>query len=252
MIDLKGATILVTRPMPQAMQLCSLIKKHNGEALNFPTLAFEDIDFSHAMEKLSNQDWLIFISPQAVYSFNTAITKKKYVIPPHIKIAAIGKGTADALHQAGYEVAFFPKTNKGSEEFLAHDPFTNPQNLNMAIIRGEGGRELIDAILAERFAKILTVMCYRRMLPDTNSDEIIQLLRKKKIDAIVGTSFEGIKNLKILIGADNWSHLKNVPLCVPSERIKKLAQQQEYATIWVTSEMSDNAILQTLAKQGIE
>lgn len=250
MIDLGGQTILVTRPIPQADELCKLIKASYGKALSFPTLAFLDVSFDQQLPKLGEQDWLLFISPQAVYSSVVAIRRAWPAFPPQVKFAAIGKGTAKALQAAGYNVAFSPQSNKGSEEFLEDIAFKNPNGLKIAVIRGEGGRELIDMTLTERGALVTTVICYQRVLPQSTADNIILYLHQKQIDVIVGTSFEGIKNLKTMIGNENWSHLKNVPLCVPSIRIKKLARKLGYATIWVTSEMSDAAILQTLAKKG--
>lgn len=250
MTDLHNKTILVTRPLPQAEKLCEMIQNSNGKCISFPTLAFEDVPFTDDIPKLGEQDWLVFISPQAVYSSVVAIRKIWPEFPPQVKFAAIGKGTAIALQLAGYNVAFHPQTNKGSEEFLEDVAFKNPRGQKIAVIRGEGGRELVDHELAARGAQVLSVIAYKRILPTVDASDIVTQLQQKKIDAIVGTSFEGIKNLKTLIGSSNWPYLQNVPLCVPGMRIKKLAQQHGYATIWVTSEMSDAAIMQTLAKIG--
>jgi len=249
-VDLKNLNILVTRPAPQANSLCHLIQKHNGHAIHFPTIAFgpppDEPAFQQAIAVLGEQEWLIFNSPQAVFASIVAIRRQWPHFPPEIKFAAVGEGTAKALREAGHEAAF-PRLEWNSEGLLALPAFQFVNGKKIAIIRGAGGREWLDRILIERGAHVLPVIAYERQLPQVEVEQIQALFVQHKIDIIVCASFEAVKNLIIMLG-ESGSLLKNCPLIVVSERIKKLAQDLDFRTIWVARNASDAAILEELIR----
>jgi len=245
---------MVTRPDPQAASLCDLIKKYGGRAVHFPTIAFappQDLNaFQQAIPMLGEQEWLIFNSPRAVYSSVVSIRRAWPQLPQEVKFAAVGGGTAKVLRQAGYEVAVHPTTEWSSEALLALPEFQSIVGKKIAIIRGAGGREWLDKTLVERGAQVLQVIAYERVLPQVMIDDVLQLLKHHKIDIIVCTSFEGVKNLKILLGDTAWPYLKECRLIVVSERIKRLAQDLGFQTIWIARNASDTAILEAIVIPG--
>lgn len=244
--------ILVTRPKPAATELCDLIAQCGGHAIHFPTIAFapapDQPAFIAGIHALANQDWLIFISPQAVYSSINTIKKIWPHFPETIKVAAIGAGTTEALRKAGYTVTAQPVDNANSEGLLALPEFQSVTQQKMAIIRGLGGRELVDAELRARGANVLTLIAYERVLPAINIEPVLTLLEQQAIDVVVCTSYEGVKNLKHLLGENGWPFLKKIPMIVVSERIKFLALDSGFQTIWVARDASQTAILETCEK----
>jgi uroporphyrinogen-III synthase len=258
-IDLHHVYVLVTRPQPQADELCQPIIAHGGQALCFPTIAFAPppclAAFEQALSQLAEQDWLIFISPQAVYSSVVAIRKQWSQLPETVKFAAIGAGTARALREAGYNVNVQPKQSQpmewNSQGLLDLPEFQDIAGKKIAIVRGLGGREILDKILAERGGHILPLLTYQRVLPDLPKADIshcLSLLKQRMINRIVCTSYEGVKNLKLLLGEAAWPYLQGLPLIVVSERIKILAQDLGFQTIWVSHNPSSSAILEVLAQ----
>lgn len=239
--------VLVTRPEPQGTELCLRIEERGGKATNFPTIAFapppDPVAFTQAIQKIGEQEWLIFISPQAVYASVVAIRTAWPELPPQVKFAAVGEGTAKALQHAGYNVDVIPK-DWNTEGLLALPQFQHVQHKKIAVIRGEGGREKIDQVLTARGAELLPIIAYQRVLPVTDTTYCLSLLKKSAIDVIVCTSFEGVRNLKILLGEAGWPYIQNLPIIVMSERIKSLAQGLGFQTIWVTSNASNNAVLE--------
>jgi len=254
MINLHNLHILVTRPQPQGEELCRLIKDHGGQATHFPTIAFApppDIQaFQQALTNLGEQDWLIFISPQAVYATVAYIRQQWPHFPDSVKFAAVGAGTAKALNDAGYNVAIHPETNWCSEGILELPEFRSVSDKKIAIIRGVGGREMLDNCLAERGAQLLSVIAYERILPKIDINPCLALLKQGTIDIIVCTSYEGVKNLKILFGEAGWPYIKDIPVIVMSERIKLLAHDLGFGKIWVTHHASQAAVLEMVAEKG--
>ena len=247
---LSGLTVMVTRPAPAGATLCELIKTAGGDAIYFPTIAFAPADeknFAAAVTKLGEQDWLIFISPQAVYASIPAIRRAWPHLPPQVKLAAVGAGTAQALHEAGYQVSVYPDTEWNSEGLLALPAFQHAAGQKIAIIRGEGGRELIDQQLTERGAQVLHVIAYQRVLPDADVTLILPLLNEHNIDRIICGSYTSVQNLKILLGEPAWPDLRSIPLIVMSARIKMLANNLGFQTIWVAQNAGHAAVIEMLS-----
>jgi uroporphyrinogen-III synthase len=253
MQHLFGLTILVTRPEPQGTELCRLISEQGGHAICFPTIAFAPAPnlhiFQQAVALLGEQDWLIFISPQAVYASVAPIRKVWPEFSGQTQFAAVGAGTAKALHEAGYNVIVKPFSEWSSQGLLDMPEFKAVTGKKIAIVRGVGGRELLDKVLAERGAHILPVIAYARVVPEVDIHPCLNLLEKRIIDILVCTSYEGVQNLKIMLGEAGWPYIKDLPLVVMSERIKMLAHNLGFQTIWVTHNASQTAILEACRKK---
>jgi uroporphyrinogen-III synthase len=248
---LRGLSVLVTRPSPQGEKLCQQIEAQGGRAIHFPTIAFappQDADaYLRAIDQLGEQEWLIFISPQAVQACVPDLRRRWPVLPPMVKFAAVGGGTAAALREAGYLAALLPEQEWNSEGLLALREFQSVAEMKIAIIRGEGGREMIDKKLMERGAKVLPVLVYRRILPDIDVAAFLQRMHEQSLSAIICTSGEAVRNLKILLGEAAWKLISDVDVIVMSDRVKLLAQDLGFQRIWVASKASNDAILDVLA-----
>lgn len=241
---------LVTRPHPHGTRLCELIQNAGGRAYHFPTIAFappknHDL-FIDSVRLLDQQDWLIFISPQAVSASIDEIKRVKPKLPNHVQIAAVGASTAKALQQAGFTVSAVPSHEWNSESLLALPEFKELTGKKIAVVRGEGGRDYLENTLKAKHARVLSVIAYQRILPQQDPSECIRLLQKKAINIIICTSGEGVQNLKQLLGPKTWPLIKDLPLIVVSERIKSLASLLGFQTIWVAKNASDTAILAQL------
>ena len=247
-------SVLITRPDPAGSELCALIEAEGDHAIKFPTIDFaEPADrdaFQHAIAELGKQDWLIFVSPRAVYESVPTIRRQWPLLPETVKFAAVGAGTAKALYEAGYR-AIYPEREWSSEGLLALPEFQSIDNQHIAIVRGEDGREHLANSLIARGAQVMHVIAYQRVLPKADITSVLALVKAHKIDAIVCTSFDGVRNLKTLFAAD-WPLFSAIPLIVVSERIKMLARDLNFQTIWVARNASHAAILELLAQKRNE
>ena len=251
--DLLTIYVLVTRPGVAGRELCDLIAARGGKALHFPVIAFappaDEAAFQQSIQALGEQDWIIFNSPQAVKAAVPAMRATWPNFPEGVKFAAVGAGTAKALNEAGYVGALYPEEEWSSEGLLNLPQFQAIRGKKVAIVRGVGGREFLEKILIERGAEVMSCMAYQRILPTTDASKCLQLIRQKQLQVIVAGSFESVSNLQLLLGGDSWPLLKEIPLIVMSERVKKLAAESGFQTIWVTQTASQNAVMDLISQQ---
>lgn len=244
----KPNLIVVTRPLPAGKELCNEIEREGGETLLFPTIEIKPLPISEEiLKELPNQDWIIFISPQSVYTSQLSI-------PKNIKIAAIGEGTAKALRAANYAVAAKPKEEWNSESLLALPQFKQIENKKITIVKGVGGKEVLTKELQKRGAIVTLANAYERMLPqvDTNilkSNMLKESLEQQSIGIFVCTSKDNLQNLKTLLQSA-WQEVKKIPVIVISDNMYHKAQELGFEKILIAQNASHQAII-TVLKKGL-
>jgi len=247
---LNGARILVTRPANQAGNLSRLIEERGGVAIRFPTMDIVALDDSCAIQStlahLDRYQWVVFVSANAVtmhsyYSDDGKIKKFK-----SMRIAAIGKATAQALAQAGLPVDLVPESGYNSEALLAMPQMQQMQGQGCLIVRGEGGREELATALRSRGAYVEYLDVYKRIIPSIDNSQVSLLLAQDTLDVITVTSGEALQNLLIMLEEKHHQQLFKVPLVVVSNRIRQIAADMGFKRIAVTNSPSDVAILETV------
>lgn len=250
MTELTGARILVTRPIHQTQHLCHLIRQSGGNPIIFPTIAIEEIADKTALtaivQQLDHFDLGIFTSANSV--FKTAILIQQYwpQLPTHLKLAAIGKATAQALAKFNLTMSIYPEKQFNSEELLALPALQNVRNTRIVIFRGQGGREFLAKNLQNRGAKITEAIAYQRVVPVTDSSLLINALHADAIDIIINTSQESLQNLLHLMGAAGYKDLVKIPLLSVSLRVADTARMFGFNQIMIAENASDEALLKAL------
>ncbi len=246
---LKNRWIVITRPKHQAGALAKRLEAQGANIILFPLLEITPptniLLAQQQVQQLDHFDMVIFISPNAVDSALTLINKTQLKA---LKIAAVGKKTASKLQQYGIVVDYFPKQFFNSEALLALKVMQQVKNKQIAIFRGEGGRDLLRNTLQQRGGKVTYINVYARRCPVDDIGLLKQHYLQDKLDIILLTSGESLSHLLRLTTKEQW--FNQVPLLVGSERIKQLFlqyEQQRYTgTIWSSPDPSDESIYQSL------
>jgi uroporphyrinogen-III synthase len=242
---LQGLRVMVTRPQPEGEALCRYINAAGGEAVYFPTIQIESLVVSaQHIAALDEQDWLIFISPQAVYASSAVILSHWPVWPASIAVAAVGAGTAHALQARGLPVTVYPDEQWSSEGLLNLPAFLTPAGKKITLIRGEGGRTQLAETLTHRGALVSHLVVYRRHLPIVTVENVSDLVR---IDVVICTSGEGLSNLKQLL-LPSWEQLQTVPVVVISQRMIELSQALGFQKVYLAKNASHTAIIEMLSQ----
>ncbi|MFA7399216.1 MAG: uroporphyrinogen-III synthase [Sideroxydans sp.] len=243
-LPLAGLNIVVTRPREQALGLTRRITEFGGNAILFPLLeitsAADASELNALKQHLSTYDLLIFISPNAVKYGMNAIG----AVPTTVRVATVGQSSAQALRNLGIAV-IAPTERFDSEALLALPALQNVSGWKVAILRGNGGRELLGDTLKARGALVDYVTCYERSKPELDADSVLEA----SPHAINVTSSEALGNLWQGLTQANQARFASLPLFVPHARIAELAQQQGWKNI-ILAEAGDDGLLTALVAWG--
>jgi uroporphyrinogen-III synthase len=215
---LTDLTVLVTRPAAQCASLCAEIERQGGVALAFPAIEIQPL----AAPVAENFDLVVFVSVNAVEHGARLIMKG-----PTTRIAAIGPATAAALAAAQLPADIVPEARFDSESLLAHPDIANADIARVAIVRGEGGRELLREALGANGAAVETREVYRRVRPVVDAARLAQLesvWATEGVDVVTITSVQTLSNLIDMLSERGRDLLRTTPLLLASRRIMESAR----------------------------
>lgn len=231
---LANLNIAVTRPREQAAGLAARIEALGGTALRFPLLEIGPPPDPSALRDFAQRaaqfQLLIFISPNAVQYGMRALRS----VPHGVRAAAVGQGSARALRALGVASVLAPRERFDSEALLGLPELQQLAGWRIAILRGDGGRELLGDTLRARGAEVEYVTCYRRSRAVLD----VAALQAARPDAITLTSSEALAHLDAALGKAG-STLKQLPLFVPHPRIAKAARAAGWQTVLSTASGDD-------------
>lgn len=232
---LKGMRILNTRPKEQAQVLSKKIKEAGGIPIEFPAIEIlaSDSGWTYSLANLNTINQAIFVSPNAVRYFFNELIKRKIQWPGQIRIIAIGKGTATALRPFNIEAHETPES-PDSEHLLNLRSLQQIKNQSLLLVKGEGGRKVIEEYLVLKGAKIIILQVYKRVAPSVSTEQIQELLQEDKVDIILLTSEQSIYNLFNMFDKDGQAWLQNKPCLVISERLAQSASALGFKKIMIS------------------
>ncbi|MEQ1578954.1 MAG: uroporphyrinogen-III synthase [Steroidobacteraceae bacterium] len=249
---LTGLTVLVTRPADSGASLCRKIASLGGDAIPLPALVIEGLTEPVTVSTDPEPgphpyDVVVFVSPNAVTHGLKAIART-----PDTVIAAIGKSTAAALTAAGAAPAIVPEAGFTSEALLAHPGMQADSLHRVLIVRGGGGREVLEEALVARGIEVDYLEVYRRVpaeLDDTARGKLLQRWRDGGIEVVTATSGEILTNLHRMLGVDGQALLAAATILVVSPRLADAARALGcHGEILVAPAADDDSLAGMLAR----
>jgi uroporphyrinogen-III synthase len=213
---LTDLTVLVTRPAAQCGPLCEEIARQGGSAIGFPAIEIEPLAIATAAAPVEF-DLVVFASVNAVEHGAARVSKGA-----RTRIAAIGRATAAALSAAKLAADIVPDAGFTSEALLAHPDLQLSTGARVLIVRGAGGRELLQETFAAQGMAVEILEVYRRVRPQVDAARIAELEARwsdEGIDVVTVTSIETLENLQAMLTDRGRQLLSNTTLLVPSRRI---------------------------------
>ena len=239
---LAGRAVLVTRPAARAAHLAKLLRDAGAEPVLFPTLEIlsildkNDLHNCLSEKNILKYDIVFFISPTAV---EQALVAPAGGWQPGVKVAAVGRATAEALRRRGFTDVLAPTVGADSESLAVLPELQNIAGKRVLIIRGEGGRGWLADTLRARGAGVEYLECYRRVRPDTDSAPLAARLRAGGVHAVTMTSREALGNLLDMLPVDCRKAVLVLPIFVVHQRLAVHARALGAARIIVTGAGDD-------------
>lgn len=244
---LAGRTVVVTRPQAQADALCEAVEARGGRALRFPVLGIAAAPdpglLAEVTGRLDDFDIAFFVSPNAVeFALRQILAQRAW--PPHLAVATVGGGSERALQRFGFTQVIAPAAGFDTEAVLALPEFSAQavQGRSILVLRGDGGRDLLGEVLRQRGARVEYVTVYRRYCPDTDPSVLLDAARAGRLDAIVLTSSEGVRNLAHMLGAEGLAQLRDVTVFASHPRIAGFALDAGFRCV-IETDAGDAGIL---------
>ncbi len=212
------------------------VVKAQAHKFDFNTII---ITSTYAIDWLSEED--------GVSAFDLSNTKN---------IICVGNSTAEKLKILLDTIKPLPHTINlvvaepaNSEGILASASLQNIKGQSIAIVKGCGGRSLLERELAKRDANITVLDVYQRMVnTQTLKDDRIRIGRT---DCLVATSVEIVEAIfnnydKASLTVAHW--------IVPSARIKQRTESLGGSNVWLSANASANSLVRKaiqLVKTGV-
>jgi len=249
---LQGCRVLVTRPAHQAAGLCRRIEALGGHAIPFPVLEInapnDGRPLDACVKQLDDFDVAIFISANAVERALPVILEQRDW-PVRVRIAVIGRRSAEALETFGLHADLCPSSRFNSEALLELDALQNVSGERVVIFRGDGGREFLADTLRGRGAQVEYVEAYRRCRPEMDSSSLVEAWRSDAIDLVQINSKESLENLFAMLGDEGRSLLCESQLLLVSERMLPVAGRLGCTrTPLLAANATDDAVMEALLK----
>jgi len=224
---LTGIGVLVTRPEHQASHLCQLIEAEGGAAVRYPALVIKPRSDRAAVRAAigpaDRYDLVVFVSANAV-RYGADILDQGRDRP----VAAIGQATALALNAAGYRVTLMPDEGADSESLLALPQLAHLAGQRVLIVRGTGGRDLLQEVMSARGAQVQHAEVYIREAAYPSMErkaEIETLWRQGGISVYTATSVELLEALVGIVTPRCRELMHSTALVTGSNRVAEAASR---------------------------
>ena len=202
---LAGKRILVTRARSQAGQLSAKLQALGAEAIEIPAIeivppdSFETLD--DALRRLTQYQWLILTSINAVHVLRERLEFMNLAVSElsHLKIAAVGAATTQALREFGLVVSVTP--DEYVTESLLDAIGDQVTGSRVLLIRAAVARDIIPETLSARGARLDVVDAYRNVIPEGSVQQIVELFSstERAPDAATFTSSSTVTNFFALL-----------------------------------------------------
>ena len=201
---LDGVRALVTRPESAAGRLARALAADGAQVHCVPAIVIAPVDDTRSLERLRDRlgeaAAAVFTSVNSVEGFfGFAPDSARHALAAALAAApavlAVGGATAEALRARGVAGVVTPSGRFDSEGLLAC-PQLDAQRVAgrvVAVVKGEGGRDLLREELERRGAEVIAADVYRRRVPDRLAERLERV--RGSIDVVTVTSAEALRNL---------------------------------------------------------
>src|SRR5512146_3174805 len=206
---LAGRRIVVSRARDQAAALTFPLRELGAEVLEIPFIEIRPPATFHpldkALQEIHNYDWLILTSVNGVKALaeriqHLGLDLLNFV---HLKIAAIGPATEQALEEQQFMVDVVPE--KYVAEAVVSALRAQVKGQRILLVRAKVARDVIPQELRKAGAAVSVAEAYETVVPVASRARLQAALREgaRKPDVITFTSSSTVRNFAAMLGIDS-------------------------------------------------
>lgn len=207
-LPLHGKTVVVTRPRERAGTLAARLRELGANVIEAPCIETVERENVQPLADALRQkhDWAVFTSPAGVHATVHALAKLGRDLRAlyGMKLAAIGRGTADALAGYGLTADLIPAQYDG--EHLA-DALTAamPQGGAALLLRAAAGGQILPEKLKAAGMYVTDVPLYDTEYRCAKADELRAMLEQGAVDVVTFTSMSTVEGLVQAVGVADYT-----------------------------------------------
>jgi uroporphyrinogen III methyltransferase / synthase len=219
--SLYGLRVLMTRTRSQSSYLSALMTEEGAEVVEIPTIDIHPLPVDQAakarVEKISQYDWIVFSSPNAVDIFisNLKLLNENPMNIKDVKIACVGESTAKSLSQYGLRAALVPKDYK-QEGLIKAFQELRVKGQKFLFASAKDGREILTHFLKRKGALVDFWPIYENKIPFGTRERLIHLFQNEGgVDLLTFASSSSVDNFYgVFTSAERLKWLKRIPVAV--------------------------------------
>ena len=213
---LTGRCIAVTRAEAQAGEARRLFEQTGAAVIDLPALVVTPPSdwgpLDDALLELESFHWLILSSSNGVDAVDARLRRQGRSLahrPQGLKIAAVGRKTAQRLEELGAAVDFIPPAFV-ADSLIEHFP-SSAWGLRLLIPRVQsGGRTVLAEAFAEAGARVVEVAAYDTACPSGLPSATVAALDQGRLDAVTFSSAKTVRHTAAMLQAafgEQWRTL---------------------------------------------
>ncbi|WP_252177575.1 uroporphyrinogen-III synthase [Endozoicomonas sp. 4G] len=247
--------VLVTRPEEQAKPLVAMIQSQGAMAWSLPMIHIQPVTENQALRdrilQLDQYRKVIVISQNAARLGLQHIENYWPQMPVKIDWYAVGSKTRQWLNNNDIEAVCpeIEKKSADSEALLQLESLQQVSGEKILILKGKGGRALLETTLKNRGAEVDCLALYERQKPDYPQDCLNRLIKDHGINVILTSSGELLANT-----ADYLAPALSRECClvVPSERVARMPEAQAFKRVYIARGANNQAMVSVLNRINSE
>jgi uroporphyrinogen-III synthase len=205
--------VALTRAEHQLGAARTLFSAAGAEVLDLPALVVTAPDswgpLDDALDELADFHWLVFSSSNGVEAVEQRLRRRGGGLarrPAGVRIAAVGRKTAQLLEELGAPADFVPPAFV-ADSLVEHFPVSG-WGLRLLLPRVQsGGRTLLAAAFAAAGSRVVEVPAYETRCPEALPTATLAALERGQLDAITFSSGKTVSHTAHLLQAafgDDW------------------------------------------------
>jgi uroporphyrinogen-III synthase len=190
----------VTRDDSADPTLSHSLRDLGARVLTWPTIRAappaDDTALRSALERISEFDWLVLTSPRAV----EAVAVRRGMLPPALRLAAVGGGTARRAQERGWRVDLVPAVQTAEALVAALGEAGVGAGTRVLFPSSEIARETLESGLAALGAEVVRVTAYRTLGAALDGAACARALDAAEVQVVTLASPSAVENLRSVVG----------------------------------------------------